>query len=86
LRISRQALDYLYNRRLELGEAYKKRIEEDDVRWIFCELFVATELGNNKKFNIAPILNQYITDRPIINLAETRLYLKPDSKLYHPVK
>ena len=86
MRLSRSAANYLYEKRLEHGEIYKKQMDSEDARWIFCEIFVATEITNSKLFKGAPILNQVITDRPIINLAETRLYLMPDNKLYHPVK
>ncbi|MBQ4114420.1 hypothetical protein IJD34_03360 [bacterium] len=85
-RLSNSAIDYLYSKRLEHAEIYKNKINDENARWVFCELFLATEIANNKNLSAERIINQRITDSPVINLAKERLYLRQDNKLYHPVK
>lgn len=86
LRISNRALLYLYNKRIEHGKIYKQNISNENVRWLYCEIFTATEIANNPNFTAKELVNQYISDKPVINLAENRIFLKQDNKLYHPVR
>ena len=85
-RLSSRCCQYLYNRRLEHGKIYKNYENDLNSGWTYCEIFVATEVLNNKEFTAGAITNQYITDSPILNLFKDRIFLKPDNKLYHPVK
>ncbi|MCX4275460.1 MAG: hypothetical protein OSJ27_06735 [Candidatus Gastranaerophilales bacterium] len=85
-RLSANAIDYLYEKRLEHAKLFKSFLNDPDARWIFCELFVPTELGLNEKFTMAGIENEYIRFRPVFDLNTERLYEEPDFHIYHPVK
>lgn len=82
-RLSARAVDYLYERRKE----HIKLFESSRVprkRWIFCELFVPTEivLAN---FSADTIDEEFI-QQGTIDLNENRIFESPDDKIYHPIK
>lgn len=85
-RLSTDAIDYLYKKRLEHTEIFKNFLDDPDARWVFCELFVPTELKLNDKFTMAGIENEYIRYRPEFDLNAERMYEEPDFHIYHPVK
>lgn len=82
VRLSSAAVDFLYNKRLELGSKYALS-DDKDKRWLHCEVFTATELINNH-FSYKCIENQHI------HLEEyditDDIFTTRDNKLYHPVK
>ena len=83
VRLSAHAVDFLYKRRLEHKEIFQNSTDRGK-RWIFCELFVATELMNSG-FSCESI------DEPNVILQnfylnDERFFLQPDNHLYHPVK
>lgn len=84
-RLSSNAIDYLYKKRLEHAETFKNFLENPNARWIHCELFAPTELklGN---FTIAGIEDEYMRFRPEFDLNSERLYENPDFHIYHPIK
>lgn len=82
VRLSARAADYLYERRLAHKEIFR---EDGKSRWIFCEVFVPTELmhagyscGNLNESEVKYKPNRYLNDE--------RLFVTPDDHLYHPVK
>ena len=82
-RLSARAIDFLYKRRLEHAKIFTD--DGGKNKWIFCELFVATELRNNSEFTCINL------DEPNVHLHnfylnDSRFFLTPDDKLYHPVK
>ena len=79
VRLSARAVDFLYKRRLEHAKIYNYKGD-----WVFCELFVPTELMNNG-FSCAN-LNEPNIHFENIYLNDNRIFLTPDNKLYHPVK
>ena len=82
---SKNAAEYLYQRRLEHGEVYKKVMEKKNVRWIFCEAFAATEIENHKYFTGGMITNQYIKPpykKFNLDTIKKHQYNSP----YHPIK
>ena len=79
VRLSARAADFLYKRRLEHKEIYNYAGD-----WVFCELFVPTELMN-KNFSCKN-LNEPNIHFENIYLNDNRIFLTPDNKLYHPVK
>lgn len=82
VRLSARAVDFLYQRRLEHKEIFQQAF--GDKRWIFCELFVPTELMN-ADFSCENIDDQKIGLKNFY-LNDDRFFLAPDNKLYHPVK
>ena len=80
VRLSARAVDFLYKRRLEHKEIY---VESNKDKWIFCELFVPTELMNGG-FSCENIDEPNITGTWYLN--DSRFFLKQDGKLYHPIK
>lgn len=94
LRMSAKAVDFLYKKRLEHAKIFKKLLtnskknltqEHNNLRWIFCEAFTATELTNNG-FKCRSLEEPYIRYLPVYNLNVQRIFENPDFKLYHPVK
>jgi len=85
VRISGDAIDFLYKKRLEQADLFNKVKENTDNRWIFCELFIATELTNNN-FKCQDLDEPFIRYLPVYNLNKERIFEKPDFRLYHPVK
>ena len=80
-RLSDRAIDFLYQRRLEHKKIFPQKNPQN--RWIFCELFVPTELMNNG-FACENIDEPNITGTWYLN--DSRFFLKQDGKLYHPIK
>lgn len=86
-RLSANAIDYLYKKRLEHKAIFCNKIYKSKKnRWINCELFVPTELGNSKEFECECIDNQPLRFFPNYDLNEDRLFENPDNLIYHPVK
>lgn len=83
VRLSGRAIDFLYAKRLEHKEEFLK-ISHSHNTWIFCELFVPTELMNGG-FKCCSLDCENIA---LINydLNDNRIFEVPDDKLYHPVK
>ena len=84
VRLSKRAAERLYDIRLEHKEKFKNINLNSGSRWIFCECFVPTEVIKNN-FTACRLegAELYPTE---IDLNETRIWQKPDKKLYHPVK
>lgn len=82
VRVSKRAAEFLYTRRIEHGKLYEQLKENENVRWVYCEAFVSTELGNHKTYTTGEILGQNINDIGCIDLTN----LQKDNLLYHPVK
>ena len=82
VRLSARAIDFLYQRRLYLSEIFHKFSGKN--QWVFCEIFVPTELINNG-FTCANIENQrcFLED---IYLNDEVFFRTPDNNLYHPIK
>ena len=85
VRLSAKAIDFLYNKRIEQGEFYKRFETKVGAYWPFCELFVPTELSNNG-FKIQNLDTENLRFAPVYNLSVERIFEDPDFKLYHPVK
>ena len=85
LRVSGEALDFLYQRRLEHAKLFEKAKNIGSNRWIYCELFVPTELANNG-FACQGLETENLRYFPEYNLNKQRIFENPDFKLYHPVK
>ena len=83
VRISGKAIDFLYNKRLEHLNKFDPHNALD--RWIFCEIFVPTELLN-AGFKATSIDNQPMRFVPNYDLNEDRIFENPDNKIYHPVR
>lgn len=81
-RLSNKAIDFLYNQRLKHKEIYKNNVNNN---WVFCELFVPTELFNNG-FECGRICEPNIFLEPEFDLNEDRIFETPDNLLYHPIK
>lgn len=84
VRLSNKAIDFLYKRRIEIGKLYED-LDKRGNRWIFCELFVPTELTNNG-FKCSNLDEPNVRFLPVWNLNKQRVFENPDGKLYHPVK
>lgn len=82
VRLSARAIDFLYQRRLEHVPIFQQA--DGDKRWIFCELFVPTELMN-AGFS-CEALNEPHVHLNNFYLNDDRFFLAPDNQLYHPVK
>lgn len=85
VRLSAKAADFLYVKRLEHSEAFESIKDDIRNRWIFCELFVPTELTANK-FQCKNLNEENLRYQPNWNLNKQRIFEHPDFKLYHPVK
>lgn len=87
VRLSSKAIDWLLQKRLEYAEIYKNLTQPyiNKSRWLFCEIFVPTELAN-RGFSCANIEEENVRYLPIYNLNTQRIFENPDDKLYHPVK
>ena len=84
VRLSARAIDFLYKRRLELKEIFQS-LNDKDSHWIFCEVFVSTELFNNG-FICENLNEDRVRFLPHIYLNDERFFLQRDNHLYHPVK
>jgi hypothetical protein len=84
VRLSKKAIEFLYNRRLEHSEIFKT-VDKENNRWIFCELFVPTELQNNG-FTCSNLDEPHLRFIPNWNFNKQRVFEHPDDMLYHPVK
>lgn len=82
VRLSARAVDFLYQRRLEHVSIFQQAT--GDKRWIFCELFVPTELMN-AGFS-CEALNEPHVHLNNFYMNDDRFFLAPDNQLYHPVK
>ena len=82
-RLSSQAIDFLYKRRLFIAERYKK-VKSKKCVWPIGELFIPTELMQNN-FTCQRIKYESCSIQEI-DLNETRLFENPDNYLYHSVK
>lgn len=82
-RLSKNAIDFLYQKRIEYGKLYKN-LNNNKQKWPLCELFVPVELANNN-FSCSAINEDFIYSHNY-NLNEDRLFENPDDRLYHPVK
>ena len=85
IRLSGRAIDILKERRIEHGKIYKNFENDPNARWIFCELFVPTELAK-KGYSAKLLENQYLRFNPNFNFNKERVFEFPDYKLYHPVR
>ncbi len=84
-RLSSKAIDFLYKRRKEHGQIYKNTCVKNTKRkWIFCELFVPTEIINGG-FTAEKIEEENIRQQ-VFDLNIERIFEKQDYKIYHPVK
>ena len=85
VRLSANAIDFLYQRRLEHKKIFVS-LTDSNIHWISCEVFVPTELINND-FSCESFVDEpYIRFRPSIYLNDDRIFNNPDDHLYHPVK
>ena len=84
VRLSARAIDFLYKRRLEHVAIFQNSTNIDK-HWIYCEIFVASELINSG-FTYCDLNEEHIKFLPPIYLNDERIFLKPDNHLYHPVK
>ena len=82
IRLSARAIDFLYQRRLEHVPIFEQAT--GDKRWIFCELFVTTELMN-AGFSCENIDEPHVGLK-LFYLNDDRFFTAPDNQLYHPVK
>ena len=82
-RLKNKTIDFLYHRRLEQAEIFKKSRDKDK-RWLNCEIFVPTELMNNN-FLCGNIDEPNVT-LDEIDLNEIRVFENPDGAMYHPIK
>ena len=83
-RLEKSAISYLYNKRLEHAQIFKKCLSDKNSRWINCELFVPTELMNGG-FICNAIVEKKITFNKHIYVGDECLN-KKDDLLYHPYK
>lgn len=84
VRLSARAIDFLNKRRLDHIKIFHSSNMEDK-RWIFCEIFVPTELVN-AGFICEDLGEKRVKFLPQIYLNDERIFIKPDNHLYHPVK
>lgn len=82
-RLSNKAIEFLYKKRIEQGNIFKKTNIKNK-KWLNCEIFVPTELMNNK-FSCKNIVQKNVHLNEF-NLNVDRIFEKPDGLLYHPVK
>lgn len=85
VRLSANALNFLYNRRIEHGEIFEKIKENPEYRWIFCEAFVPSELMKHN-YSCKWLNTECLRYSPDYNLNKERIFEFPDFKLYHPVR
>lgn len=83
VRLSNNAIEFLYKRKLEHKSIFEKSTNPDK-KWCFVEFFVPTELTNNGF--LCENLNENLRYEPVYNLNIERIFEHPDFKLYHPVK
>lgn len=81
VRLSASAIYFLYKRRLEHKEIFT---DDGKNKWVFCEVFVPTELMNGG-FSCSKIDDSNLRMKNF-NLSDDRIFLTPDNLLYHPVK
>lgn len=84
VRLSARAIDFLYRKRLEQGNIFLSD-SLNAKQWIFCEVFVPTELMRGG-FTCENLDEPRVRFLPPIYLNDTRIFLRPDNHLYHPVK
>ncbi len=85
-RISGQAIEKLYLKRLEYSQIYSQLdTNKIKARWLYLEIFVPTE-AVRMGFSVKPLMNSKMQFRPEIDLNNTRLFVFPDNYIYHPVK
>ena len=86
-RLSGNAIDYLYNRRIEQAKIYKDIPDKSHSRWLFCEIFVPTEL-KLANFKCDGIYEKYVSEKAwnVEFDLNDRLFERPDNLLYHPIK
>ena len=84
VRLSARAIDFLYKKRLEHFKPFTNS-SVPNKKWIFCEIFVPTELTNGG-FICENLNEPHVLFFPNIYLNDKRIFLKPDNLLYHPVK
>lgn len=93
VRLSAEASDFLYKKRLEQGKIfeglYDPECPDGEVRSIFSELFVPTELMNNH-FSCAslPAMPGVVYEGKTNNreFYEQKKFLVYDNNMYHPIK
>lgn len=83
-RLSSNAIDFLYKKRLDHGKKFIKLSPFKKNKWLNCELFVPTELTNNG-FLCESIIEPNVKLEEI-DLSEDRIFENPDNMLYHAVK
>lgn len=83
IRLSRKAIDFLYERRLAHVAPYEAA--EEKKSWVFVEAFVPTELKLHG-FTLSSTKEPHVKFKPAISLNDQRIFQKPDNLLYHPVK
>ncbi len=84
VRLSSDAVDFLFAKRIEMSEVFSKICKNKNNRWLNCELFVPTELLNNGFTGLK--LDECVRFSPNYDLNEDRVFEVPDNKIYHPVK
>ncbi|MBQ7705616.1 MAG: hypothetical protein IJT73_09355 [Selenomonadaceae bacterium] len=84
VRLSARAIDFLYQKRLELGKIFRNSAAQFK-QWVFCEVFVPTALINGG-FICENLNEERVKFLPHIYLNDERFFLQPDNHLYHPVK
>ena len=84
VRLSSRAIDFMYQRRLEMSALFFGISKNKANRWMNCELFAPTELLNNGFKGTR--LEENLRFAPNYDLNEDRLFEHPDNKIYHPVK
>ncbi|MBQ6976544.1 MAG: hypothetical protein IJQ16_08360 [Selenomonadaceae bacterium] len=82
VRLSAQAVDFLYKRRLEHAKIFNE--DGGKNKWTFCEAYTPTELMNNG-FSCENLDEEHVKVRNLY-LNDNRFFLTPDDKLYHAVK
>lgn len=84
-RLSGKAIDFIYQRKLQMAQKYLEVENKQKSFWPFCEVFVPTELTNNG-FSATALCEEHVTWDMEYDLTTNRIYERPDYKLYHPVK
>lgn len=89
VRLSAEACDFLYNKRLEHGKIFERLYDpacpDAEVRIIFSEMFVPTELMNNH-FSCASLLPMPGVNEKNSEFYAQKKFLVHDNAMYHPVK
>lgn len=85
-RLSVRLIDRLKERKIEAGKKYLELNDPAKNQWLFCEIFTPTEtkLANFSTASLKEGIGHCGLNE--LDLNTTRLFTKPDYKMYHPVK